>query len=87
MFWVSVAIFLASTVSLTVYGLNFGVDFRGGSIIEIEFLAERPNINEMQEILKERFSDVGEFNISETGGRGITLKSGELSEELWQPMQ
>lgn len=37
--WIfSVIIFLASIISLIVYGLNFGIDFKGGMQVEVNFI-------------------------------------------------
>ncbi|MBN2854010.1 protein translocase subunit SecF [Patescibacteria group bacterium] len=42
----------ASIVALFVWGLNFGIDFKGGSLLEVEFGSEfRPTITEIQDSL------------------------------------
>ena len=41
----------ASIVALSVWGLNFGIDFKGGSLLEVEFGDFRPTISEIQESL------------------------------------
>ncbi|OGN02418.1 MAG: protein-export membrane protein SecF [Candidatus Yanofskybacteria bacterium RIFCSPHIGHO2_01_FULL_43_42] len=84
MFFVSLAVFVVSVAALAVYGLNFGVDFKGGSIMELEFAQERPIIDDVQKVLKEKFPDIGEFNINQAGDRGLILRSEELSEKLHQ---
>jgi len=41
----------ASIVALSVWGLNFGIDFKGGSLLEVEFGDFRPTISEIQDSL------------------------------------
>ena len=84
MFFISLAVFVASVAALAVYRLNFGVDFKGGSIMELEFAQERPVTDDVQKVLKEKFPNIGEFNINQVGERGLILRSEELSEELHQ---
>lgn len=44
----------ASIVALFVWGLNFGIDFKGGSLLEVDFGSEfRPTITEIQSSLAE----------------------------------
>jgi preprotein translocase subunit SecF len=84
-FFASLCLMLVAIVAFAVYGLNFGVDFRGGSIIELEFSKERPPINEVQALLKNSLPS-HEFSFNEAGERGVVLRSGELSEESHQAM-
>lgn len=48
---VSGLLVLASLIAISVWGLNFGVDFIGGSLLEIRFLDERPSPVVLQEAL------------------------------------
>ncbi len=44
---------VASIISLIVWGLNFGVDFTGGSLLEVEFKNYQPTVSEVQDSLKD----------------------------------
>lgn len=44
-----------SVIFLAVWGLQFGIDFTGGSLLEVRFLGERPNTK----ILQERMNAAG----------------------------
>lgn len=45
---------VASIIALFVWGLNFGIDFKGGSLLEVDFGSEfRPTITEIQNSLAE----------------------------------
>lgn len=43
---------VASVLALIFWGLNFGVDFTGGSLLEVEFKNYQPNLTEIQDSLK-----------------------------------
>jgi len=43
----------ASIVALIVWGLNFGIDFTGGSLLEVQFKNYQPTIAEVQDSLKD----------------------------------
>jgi len=43
----------ASIVALSVWGLNFGIDFTGGSLLEVEYQNYQPTITEIQDSLKD----------------------------------
>ena len=43
---------IGSIVALMVWGLNFGVDFTGGSLLEVSFKNYQPSVTEVQDSLK-----------------------------------
>ena len=43
---------VASIAALIFWGLNFGIDFTGGSLLEVQFTNYQPSITEVQESLK-----------------------------------
>ena len=73
---------LASIVLLLVFGLRPGIEFTGGSILEVEFLKERPSSPEIRERLKDL--NLEELLLQPTGERGLILKTKEISEETHQ---
>ena len=83
MFFVSLALFAASVIALLVYGLNFGVDFKGGSILEVEFSQDLPSIPEVQVLLTNALPS-HEFTLNSVGDNGLVIRSSELSEEAHQ---
>ena len=78
MFWVSILLVLVSVVLLFAYGLNLGVDFKGGSVVEIEFQEGRPTIDDIKLVLTE--AGLTEVAANNTGDSGIMLRTKELSE-------
>ncbi len=65
----------------TIYknGLRLGIDFTGGSIIEVEYEGERPSVVLVKEKIKELA--LGDSVIQETGEKGIMIKTRDLTEE------
>lgn len=78
MFWFSILLVLASVVLLFIYGLNFGVDFRGGSVIEIDFSDKRPTFDNIENVLAD--AGLTEVAINYTEGSGALIRTKELSE-------
>lgn len=73
---------LGSIVSVFIFGLNPGIDFTGGSIIELEYSAQRPTNQEIRESLAD--FDLGEIYVQPTGERGVVIRMKAISEETHQ---
>ncbi len=78
----SATLILASLVCLIIFGLKPGIDFTGGSILEIEYIEERPSNQEIKETLSDL--DLGGVLIQPTGERGIIIKMKDISEDTHQ---
>ncbi len=72
--WFTVAIILAAGAifSLISWKLNFGIDFTGGSLLELSFSAERPSVSEMQDKLSDL--NLGSLIVQPVGDSGMILK-------------
>jgi preprotein translocase subunit SecF len=81
-FLLSGVLILTSIVCLIIFGLNFGIEFLGGSILEIEFKKERISNQKIKEILKDL--NLGEILIQAIGEKGVILKMKDISEESHQ---
>lgn len=72
---------VASIVALFTWGLNFGIDFSGGSLLEVEFTNYQPSISEVQDSLK----DVGLHNlVIQPTEDSMILRFKEDTEEIHQ---
>lgn len=82
MFWFSVMLALAAISALFMFGLNLGVDFLGGSVIEVGFSDDRPALNDIKGVL----TGVGlaDFMVNYTGDGGALIRTRELSEDEHQ---
>jgi preprotein translocase SecF subunit len=86
MFGASVALLVASIVALSVWGLNLGVDFTGGSISELEF-SERPTNTALSDALMAlNIPALREVSVNPSGERGMIVRTGQLTEEEHQRM-
>lgn len=74
--------FAASILVLSVFGLRLGIDFTGGSLLEVEYPYGRPDAS----ILHEKLSglDLGTVIIQETEGSGLILRFREVDEATHQ---
>ena len=68
---------LASFVSIWKFGLNLGMDFKGGSLLEVEYPNGRPDLAKIKEI-------IAPLNLLETvqpyGEKGLIVKARDLKE-------
>lgn len=80
MFFVSMALTFAALAAFLVYGLNLGVDFKGGSIMELEFYNTRPSVEDIHKILSDDNVSVNDIEVSLIGDGGLLFKMGEVSE-------
>ncbi|MBI1866162.1 MAG: protein translocase subunit SecF [Candidatus Staskawiczbacteria bacterium] len=73
---------IGSVLALLIFGLKFGIEFTGGSNMEINFLEKRP-ANE--EIIKSLLSfNLGEIIVQPTGEKGAILKFKGIDEAAHQ---
>ncbi len=81
-FFISGVMVLGSIVALLLFGLRWGIDFVGGSIIEIEYDNNRPAVQEIKSTLE----NIGleDFSVQEMGQKGILLRTKEISEDTHQ---
>lgn len=73
---------LASIVSFVVFGLKLGIDFTGGSIMEIEYKESR--ISNQEILAKLADIDLGDIHIQPTGEKGVILRFKDIKEEAHQ---
>lgn len=69
---------VGSLVTVFVKGLNYSIDFKGGTIIEAEYKGERPSRESVVEVLKPL--DLSE-SVRETGDKGFLIRSRAISNE------
>ncbi len=71
-----------SILSLIFFGLNFGIDFTGGSMLEVEFTSERLTSEEV----KDRLSDLelGNIIIQPIDEKGLLLRFKSVDEKTHQ---
>ena len=74
-----------SVASIAVFGLNLGIEFTGGSIMEVEYESGRPSNQEIAEQL-EGF-DLGSPSIQPIGEKGVIIRMKDLAEDVHQAVR
>ncbi|MBU2219685.1 protein translocase subunit SecF, partial [Patescibacteria group bacterium] len=72
----------AGIFSIAFWGLHFGIDFRGGSLIEVEFFQARPEVKTVKDNLVGL--NLGDVAIQPTGERGLMIRLKDLDETTHQ---
>ncbi|OHA80476.1 MAG: protein-export membrane protein SecF [Candidatus Yonathbacteria bacterium RIFCSPHIGHO2_01_FULL_51_10] len=76
-FIISGLLFAGSFFAFFTKGLNFGIDFKGGSIVEVEYSAGRPDVS----VLKDAIDPLGfSPRIQETGDNGFLIRTRTLDD-------
>jgi len=81
-FTLSTVLILGSALVLFFWGLKPGIDFTGGSIMELEYQDQRPSNQEILEKLGD--FDLGTVYIQPTGEKGVIIRMRDISEETHQ---
>ncbi len=80
MFWFSISLVVLSIIAVGAFGLRLGVDFQGGSVLELNFnppAGGRPDITQIKSVLT---SKIGDIELSPEGDTGLIVRAHELSE-------
>ncbi|MFC1700657.1 protein translocase subunit SecF [Patescibacteria group bacterium] len=79
---ISIILMFGSLISLFVWGLNFGIDFTGGTLMELEFINERPSNQMIQDKLA--IFELGQIVIQPVEQKGMILKTKDIDETVHQ---
>jgi len=71
-----------SIIALLLWGLNLGIDFTGGSLLELKFTDNRPSVSEVQKAVEDL--DLESLVIQPIGEQGMVLRFQDISEETHQ---
>lgn len=81
-FIISGLLVIASIGGIVFWGFNFGIEFTGGSLMEVEFKETRPSNQEIKDILDGL--DLGEISVQPTGEKNIILRTKDIDEGIHQ---
>ncbi|MFH1393020.1 MAG: protein translocase subunit SecF [Patescibacteria group bacterium] len=80
---ISVIFIVASVAALLLWGLKFGIDFKGGSILEVSYPNNnRPETEKIAESLKSL--NLSDLRVSSIGGNGVNFRFRETDESTHQ---
>ena len=75
---ISIVFVLISLILIIFKGLNFGIDFKGGTLIELRVESNNIKINEIRSAFSNM--DLGDLNVKEFGKKGDYLIKFEKKE-------
>lgn len=78
---ISSILILASLVSLAFLGVNFGTEFTGGSMMEIEYSENVPSVSELRGVLNN--AGLSDAIIQSAGENGFVLRMPDISQEKY----
>ena len=79
--WLTISglLFVVAVVSLIMWQLKFGIDFTGGSLLEVKFADSRPGVSQVEEKLAP--DNLGSLIIQPVGDNGMILRFQDSSKE------
>ncbi|MFH1575736.1 MAG: protein translocase subunit SecF [Candidatus Nealsonbacteria bacterium] len=75
-------IMLSSIAALVIWGINPGIDFTGGSILELEYLNSRASNEEIEQKLTDL--NLESFLVQSAGEKSVIIRTQYISEETHQ---
>ena len=75
---ISVLLVALSIFSMSYFGLNFGIDFKGGSLLEIQYTGERPSPLVVENVIKS--AGIGSSLIQPVGESGYSIKARDITD-------
>lgn len=79
MFGVSIGLTIAAIIIVAVFGLRLGVDFKGGSVLELQFLDKMPVQEEIKSVLIS-FDYISNVSIQLAEGNTAIIRFKEINE-------
>lgn len=83
--WLSISagLVVLSIIFISIWGLDLSIDFTGGSLLEVKFLQERPEVDDVRAVVNE-LELSGEAVFQPTGDQNMIIRFQEIEEETHQ---
>ncbi|MDO8591122.1 MAG: protein translocase subunit SecF [bacterium] len=81
---ISAILVIGSIITLMVFGLNYGIDFKGGSIMEVSYPLGRPSVEDVNATLSS--AGFAGFSVRPTGDNGFIIRTLHLEESQRQAL-
>lgn len=79
---IAAAYTIVAVASVAVFGLKFGIEYSGGSLLEVEYGASRPEISVLHERLAS--ADIRDAEIKPAGEKGMIFRFRDVDEDTHQ---
>lgn len=76
---ISIALVVLSIGAMIFFGLNMGIDFKGGSLTEVEYTTVRPDQSVIESSLKT--VSIGQALIQPIGEKGYSIKTRDITDK------
>lgn len=77
---ISAVLVTLSIISIAYFGIDFGIDFRGGALLEVSYSSERPTVDIVEENLVSTGLDLGSVLIQPISTDSFSIKTKEITE-------
>ena len=77
--WISIILVTASVGAVAYFGLNMGIDFKGGSLTEVEYTTVRPDQTTFEASLSSL--SLGQILVQPTGDKGYSIKTRAVTDK------
>ncbi len=79
---ISSLLVLVSMGAVVFFGINFGIEFVGGSVLEVEYREERPDVEDVSRKLEE--VGLRELNLQPLGEKGFLIRTDAADEKTYR---
>ncbi len=76
-FLFSFVLIVFSVWSMMTYGFTLGIDFKGGSILELSYTAGRPSLDQVKQAVETL--ELGSNTVTFSGDKNVTIKTRDIS--------
>jgi preprotein translocase subunit SecF len=83
MFFFSAGLTIIAVILMVTFGLHFGADFKGGSVMELVFNDQRPSVDELGKVVG-TVKGVSDVSVSPTGDKGALIRLNDVDEQVHQ---
>lgn len=80
-YFITIVLVVAALVSIVNFGLRWGIDFTGGSLLELAYQEERPDLDMMKEQLE--LLGLEKAIVQPVDERGVIIKSKNISDKSY----
>lgn len=78
LFALSGVILIAGVISLAIYGLDLGIDFKGGTVSELQFKQDY-NLDNVRQVLTDQ--NIGNFQLQTSDNNSLIIKTGVIEKD------
>ncbi|MEK7604606.1 MAG: protein translocase subunit SecF [Patescibacteria group bacterium] len=76
-FWITGALLGAAIAAITFWGLPLGIDFTGGSLIQVEYTTDVPQLSAIEEQIS--VANVGAVSVRTVGEKSVSIRTRTLT--------